>query len=253
MEAPAAEEPASAPAFEAAEETAAPAKSASAEDPPAKSASAEDPPSPSHAHITDALSALEERYSSLEQDVENQKRKLQNVLDVNRALRRAISTKRHSIKEMEAKNADLMVRLSAKDIEANGRVEKLANVQQTSMHAQQTHKDNQARLNRTVKSAEQEVVALNKDNVLFAEEHVDLNHVLSDQETRLADLDRRIELSCQRIAGLCDALNKDSSDKLDYYNLPHLPLAKLLRQWKEEEEEKARKEKLKAAFPSASV
>merc|ERR1711937_659320 len=108
--------------------------------------------------------------------------------------------------------------------------------------SQQQHKENQDRINRTVRNAEQEVVLLNKDNVLFTEEHVDLNHVLSDQETRLADLDRRIESSCQRISSLCDALTKESSTGLDYFNLPHLPLVKLLRSWKEEEEEKLRKQ-----------
>merc|ERR1711937_178992 len=149
--------------------------------------------------------------------------------------------KRNAIKELEAKNEDLMVRLNAREIESKGRVDKLANVQQVSMSAQAQHKENQARINRTVRSAEQEVVHLNKDNVLFAEEHVDLNHVLSDQETRLTDLDRRIESSCQRISSLCDALTKENSMGLDYYNLPRLPLAKLLRSWKEEDEEKARK------------
>jgi chromosome segregation ATPase len=191
-------------------------------------------------HITDALVQLEGRYAELEEHVGNQQKKLQNVLDVNRALRRAIATKQRSIKELESKTADLMVRLKAKEVEAKGRVEKLANVQQVSMQAQQVHKENQARLSRTVRNAEDEVVNLNKDNVLFAEEHVDLNHVLADQETRLADLDRRIESSASRLAALCDALTEESSTGLDYHNLPKLPLAKLLRGWREDEEERQR-------------
>jgi len=191
-------------------------------------------------HITDALVQLEGRYAELEEHVGNQQKKLQNVLDVNRALRRAIATKQRSIKELETKTADLMVRLKAKEVEAKGRVEKLANVQQVSMQAQQVHKENQARLSRTVRNAEDEVVNLNKDNVLFAEEHVDLNHVLADQETRLADLDRRIESSASRLAALCDALTEESSTGLDYHNLPKLPLAKLLRGWREDEEERQR-------------
>ena len=76
--------------------------------------------------------------------------------------------------------------------------------------------------------------------MLFAEEHVDLNHVLADQETRLADLDRRIESSASRLAALCDALTEESSTGLDYHNLPKLPLAKLLRGWREDEEERQR-------------
>jgi PAS domain-containing protein len=186
---------------------------------------------------------LEADFERITEDIRQKNLRLQRVLDVNRTLYSSIAAKQKSIREIQERKRAVTQKINCRSIEADGRVAQLQQVQQSSQTAHGVHKIAHQRASELMGKSEGEVKRVNKENILFAEEHVDLSNVLQDQEARLDDMDKRIIHSTARLQTLVEMLSVASGT--DFGNLPGVPIAKLLREAKDTEERKRHEKEIR--------